>query len=60
MEIADLRIIAQPATMDTLIYWRRQVKGEHPNRAAYREGMIGPQAVTMGADIELVGPNRQG
>jgi hypothetical protein len=31
MEIADVRIIAQPDTMDMLIYWHRQVRGEHPN-----------------------------
>jgi hypothetical protein len=60
MEIADVRIIAQPDAMDMLMYWHRQLRREHPNWYEYRERMVDEQQVSMRINIEAVGPNRRG
>ena len=53
-------IVSQPEAMDLLIYWYRQVRGEHPNWEEYRGKMREEQRVIIRIDIEKVGPNRRG
>ena len=53
-------IISQPEAMDLLIYWQRQVKGEHPNWDEHRETMKKEQRVVIRINIERVGPNKRG
>lgn len=53
-------IISQPEAMDLLIYWHRQVRGEHPNWEEYREKMKEEQRVMIRINIEKVGPNKRG
>ena len=49
-------IIEQPEAMDILIYWYRQVRGEHKNWDEYREKMKEEQRVIFRVNIEKVGP----
>jgi PPOX class probable F420-dependent enzyme len=53
-------IVSQPEAMDLLIYWYRQVRGEHPNWDEYRGKMREEQRVIIRVNIEKVGPNRRG
>ncbi|MGH7771728.1 MAG: TIGR03618 family F420-dependent PPOX class oxidoreductase [Candidatus Binatia bacterium] len=53
-------IISQPQAMDLLIYWHRQVRGEHPNWDEYREKMREEQRVVIRINIENVGPQQRG
>jgi len=53
-------IISQPEAMDLLIYWQRQMKGEHPNWDEHRETMKKEQRVVIRISIERVGPNKRG
>ena len=49
-------IIEQPEAMDTLIYWYKQVRGEHKNWDEYREQMKNEKRVFIRVAIEKVGP----
>jgi hypothetical protein len=42
--------------MDILIYWYRQVRGEHKNWDEYREKMKNERRVIFRITIEKVGP----
>jgi len=42
--------------MDILIYWYRQVRGEHKNWDEYREKMKNERRVICRITIEKVGP----
>jgi len=53
-------ILSQPEAMDLLIYWHRQVRGEHPKWDEYREKMKEEQRVVIRINIEKVGPNVRG
>jgi PPOX class probable F420-dependent enzyme len=48
-------IIEQPEAMDLLIYWHRQVRGEHKNWKEYRETMKKEQRVIFRIKIEKIG-----
>jgi PPOX class probable F420-dependent enzyme len=49
-------IIEQPQAMETLIYWYKQVRGEHKNWDDYRKQMIEQKRVIIRVNIEKVGP----
>jgi len=49
-------IIDQSEAMDTLIYWYKQVRGEHKNWEEYREQMRNEKRVIIRVAIEKVGP----
>jgi PPOX class probable F420-dependent enzyme len=49
-------IIELPNAMDILIYWYRQVRGEHKNWDEYREQMRQEQRVIIRVNIQKVGP----
>ena len=49
-------IIEQPAAMDMLIYWYKQVRGEHTNWAAAPTRMGDEKRVIIRVSIEKVGP----
>ena len=49
-----------PKAMDPLIYWQRQIKGEHPNWAEYQDKMNREKRVMVRIAIERVGPERKG
>jgi len=51
-------IIDQPEAMDTLIYWHKQVRGEHKNWDEYREQMKNEKRVIIRVAIEKVGPQK--
>lgn len=53
-------IISQPEAMDLLIYWHRQVRGEHKNWDEYRARMKEEQRVIIRISIDKVGPNVRG
>ena len=48
-------IIELPDAMDLLIYWYRQVRGEHQNWHEYRERMKNEQRAIIRVNIEKVG-----
>jgi len=48
-------IIEQPEAMDLLIFWHRQVRGEHKNWEEYRETMKKEQRVIFRIKIEKIG-----
>jgi PPOX class probable F420-dependent enzyme len=50
------KIIEQPAAMDLLIYWYRQLRGEHSNWEEYREKMREERRAIIRVNIEKVGP----
>jgi PPOX class probable F420-dependent enzyme len=50
-EIVDL-----PDAMDALIYWYKQVRGEHKNWAEYKKQMLDEKRVIIRVVIEKVGP----
>jgi len=52
----EAEIIDQPEAMDTLIYWHKQVRGEHKNWDEYREQMKNEKRVIIRVAIEKVGP----
>ena len=49
-------IIEQPEAMDTLIYWYKQVRGEHKNWDEYRDRMKKEKRAIIRVNIEKVGP----
>ncbi|MBM4262715.1 MAG: TIGR03618 family F420-dependent PPOX class oxidoreductase [Deltaproteobacteria bacterium] len=49
-------IIDLPAAMDTLIYWYRQVRGEHKDWEACKNQMQDEKRVIIRVNIEKVGP----
>ena len=49
-------IIDLPEAMDILIYWYRQVRGEHKNWDEYRKQMKNENRVIIRVNIEKVGP----
>jgi PPOX class probable F420-dependent enzyme len=49
-------IIEQPVAMDTLIYWYKQLRGEHKNWDEYRARMKEEKRVIIRVNIEKVGP----
>ena len=49
-------IIELPEAMDLLIYWYRQVRGEHKNWDEYRERMKNEQRAIIRVNVEKVGP----
>ena len=49
-------IIEQPAAMDMLIYWYKQVRCEHKNWEEYKKRMTDEKRVIIRITIEKVGP----
>ena len=49
-------IIDQPEAMDALIYWYKQVRGEHKNWDDYKKQMHDEKRVIIRVNIEKVGP----
>jgi PPOX class probable F420-dependent enzyme len=49
-------IIDQPEAMDMLIYWYKQVRGEHENWDEYKKKMVDEKRVVIRVNIERVGP----
>ena len=49
-------IIDQPEAMDALIYWYKQVRGEHKNWEDYKKQMADEKRVLVRINIEKVGP----
>jgi PPOX class probable F420-dependent enzyme len=49
-------IIDLPQAMDTLIYWYKQVRGEHKNWDEYKKKMQDEKRVIIRVTIEKVGP----
>ena len=49
-------IIHQPAAMDGLIHWYKQVRGEHQNWDEYKKRMQNEKRVIIRVNIEKVGP----
>ena len=49
-------IIDQPEAMDALIYWYKQVRGEHKNWDDYKKQMRDEKRVIIRVNIERVGP----
>ena len=49
-------IIDQPEAMDALIYWYKQVRGEHKNWDDYKKQMQDEKRVIIRVNIEKVGP----
>jgi PPOX class probable F420-dependent enzyme len=49
-------IIDQPEAMDGLIYWYKQVRGEHKNWDDYKKQMQDEKRVIIRVNIERVGP----
>jgi PPOX class probable F420-dependent enzyme len=49
-------LIELPEAMDALIYWYRQVRGEHKNWDEYKKQMYEQQRVIIRVKIEKVGP----
>jgi PPOX class probable F420-dependent enzyme len=51
-------IVPQPEAMDLLIFWYRQVRGEHPNWEEYREKMKEEGQIVLRINIEAVNASR--
>ena len=51
-------IIEQPEAMDTLIYWYKQVRGEHKNWDEYRDTMKKENASSFASTSKRSVPNR--
>ena len=49
-------IIELPDAMETLIYWYKQVRGEHKNWEEYKKQMVDEKRVIIRVVIEKVGP----
>lgn len=49
-------LIELPQAMDTLIYWYKQVRGEHKNWDDYKKQMQDENRVIIRVTIEKVGP----
>ena len=49
-------IIELPAAMDALVYWYRQVQGEHKNWEEYKKKMVDEKRVIIRVTIDKVGP----
>ena len=52
----NAEIIDQPEAMDTLVYWYKQVRGEHKNWHEYKKQMADEKRVIIRVTIEKVGP----
>jgi hypothetical protein len=55
-----VEIIEQPEAIDLLMYWYRQVPGEHKNWDEYRETMKNEQRIIFRIHIEKVAPKQRG
>jgi PPOX class probable F420-dependent enzyme len=53
-------IIELPEAMNTLIFWYKQVRGEHQNWDDYRKQMHDQKRVIIRVNIEKVGPQSVG
>lgn len=53
-------IVSLPEAMEPLIDWHRQVKGEHPNWAEYRQTMEKERRLVLRITIESAGPDQKG
>lgn len=53
-------VISQPEAIDILIYWHRQVRGEHKSWDEYRARMKEEQRVIIRINVEKSGPNTRG
>ena len=51
-------VVAQPEAMDLLVYWHRQVRGEHPNWREYREKMKEEEQIIIRIKIVKVNASR--
>jgi PPOX class probable F420-dependent enzyme len=49
-------IIEQPEAIDILIYWYKQVRGEHKNWDQYKQQMADEKRVIIRVNIEKAGP----
>ena len=49
-------LVELPEAMDTLIFWYKQVRGEHKNWDDYRKQMQDEKRVIIRVNIEKVGP----
>lgn len=49
-------IIELPGAMDTLIYWYKQLRGEHKNWDEYKKKMADEERVVIRIKMEKVGP----
>jgi len=49
-------IIELPDAMDPLIYWYKQVRGEHKNWEEYKKQMVEEKRVIIRVTVEKVGP----
>ena len=49
-------IIEQPEAMDMLIYWYKQLRGEHKNWDEYKKRMAEERRVIIRVKMEKVGP----
>ena len=50
------QIIELPDAMDALIYWYKQVRGEHKNWDEYKKKMVEENRVIIRVTIDKVGP----
>lgn len=53
-------VVGLPQAMDGLVALYRQVAGEHPDWAEFREAMVSERRVLLRITIERVGPDRSG
>ncbi|MBI2360809.1 MAG: PPOX class F420-dependent oxidoreductase [Deltaproteobacteria bacterium] len=53
-------IVSLPEAMEPLIFWYRQVKGEHLNWAEYRQTMERERRLILRISIEGAGPDQKG
>jgi PPOX class probable F420-dependent enzyme len=49
-------IVDQPEAIDALVYWYKQVRGEHKNWNDYKKQMQDEKRVIIRVNIEKVGP----
>ncbi len=55
-----IEIVEMPEAMDVLVALYRQVRGEHPDWAEFRQAMIDQRRVALRMTIERVGPTVSG
>jgi len=56
VQIHGAEIIELPEAMETLIFWYKQVRGEHKNWDDYRKQMHDEKRVIIRVNIEKAGP----